>query len=186
MGVDLQESIRNLQSSVSELFEWRSGLDGARFAAAHTSHSSHSSLPLSQSVDTRLLIREELIELKERDKCRETVVIRRLHFTNETDFLYLFDHLTMTLLKKKIQLSDVTQLNSHFIRAKILNKDDRISLLSSSSKLKNHPQYSTVYISKDLTYRQRQEIKNRRSVAQQQWLVVALLLQGQTLFLFLL
>ena len=167
LGSDLQVSVQNLESSVSGLLEWRMDMDGARFVAAHSSQSSPSSSSTQpQSNDTRVFIREELIELRERDKRRDTSWVFNLWMR-----LTQFDQLTMTLLKKNMQLNDLTQLNTQFIRARIFNKDDRISLLSSSNKLKNLRQYSSVYISRDLTYRQRQEIRNRRLTSQQQQLV---------------
>ena len=73
LGSDLQVSVQNLESSVSGLLEWRMDMDGARFVAAHSSQSSPSSSSTQpQSNDTRVLIREELIELRERDKRRDT------------------------------------------------------------------------------------------------------------------
>ena len=65
-------------------------------------------------------------------------------------------------MNKIIVLSDIIPDGNKFVRAKILNREDKLYLLTSSSKLKNSDLYGNVYISRDLTYQQRSELKIRR------------------------
>ena len=51
-------------------------------------------------------------------------------------------------------------------RVDIPDKDCRVKILSSANKLKNSTEFKKVYISKDLTFLQRQEIKERRARSQ--------------------
>ena len=113
--------------------------------------------------DSRTIIREELVELREREKRKDSVVVRGLDFVNEIDFQNSFDQLSTSLINKSIHLSDITQLNTRFVRARIANKEDRSLLLSSTGRLKNSRLFSSVFVSRDLTFRQREEIRRRRS-----------------------
>ena len=62
-----------------------------------------------------------------------------------------------------IELSDVRQIgNRRLFRAKILNDDKRKELLLIAKKLKALKEYEKMCIQKDLTFRQRQELYERR------------------------
>ena len=45
------------------------------------------------------------------------------------------------------------------------SKEDKFNLLSNANKLKDHDTFKNVYLSRDLTYQQRQEMIARRAVA---------------------
>ena len=86
---DLSESVRKLSSSVSGLLEWRSSFGGV--------HSSFS-VPLSSNPapptlfgDSRTIIREELVELREKDKSKYSIVVRGLEYESDFDFQNSFD-----------------------------------------------------------------------------------------------
>ena len=63
-----------------------------------------------------------------------------------------------------MSLSEVVCINADkgLFHAKVLDSDARRKLLDSAKNLKNSAQFSTVYINKDLTYRQRQTLIARR------------------------
>ena len=50
-------------------------------------------------------------------------------------------------------------------RVDIAIRDDRLALLSSAKNLRNHNEFSAVYVNKDLTYVQRRENAKKRAAA---------------------
>ena len=162
LDADLCESVRKLSSSVSGLLEWRDSLAGDRSTVAGPSASSAPPPPALD--DSRAIIREELVELREREKRRDSIVVRGLDYVSEVDFRDRFEQLSTFLINKSVHLSEITQLNPRFVRARITNKEDRSLLLSSTSRLRNNRFFSSVFVSRDLTFRQREEIKRRRGI----------------------
>ena len=112
------------------------------------------------SLAFRKLVGDEVRELHEREKRKDSIVIRGVP-PNEIDsrFKVISKFLCPNL---DIYLSDVIPLKSNLIRAKVLNFNHRRELLLNSKKLAGS-QFSSIYISRDLTYRQRSELKSRRS-----------------------
>ena len=150
------DSLLELKSTVNDLAKWKEECQ-ARSVSVSTSSS-----PSLQLDNIESIIGEQVTERLERDKRKDYLIIKGLAYTNSTDFLNQFDLLSATLLNKTVQISDISPLNPRFTRIKVLNKDDKISLLANASKLKNHSQYNSVFISRDLTRKQRDEMKNRR------------------------
>ena len=136
LGTDLIESVRKLSTSVSDLFEWKDV-----FVGKHSSD----------------------VGLREREKCKDSVVVGGLDFVSEINFQNRFVQLSTSLTNKSVHLSDITQLNTRFDRDGIANKEDRSHLLSSTGRVKNSRLFSSIFISRDLTFRQREEIRRRRS-----------------------
>ena len=111
---------------------------------------------------TRASIREEVRELHEREKRRESIILRGF---NVEDVVEKVNEISEFLCPNisRIILSDIVPLKSKLIRAKILNSVHRRELLINAKKLANSP-FSAYYITRDLTYNQRLELKNRRSM----------------------
>ena len=162
LDTDLCESVRKLSSSVSGLLEWRDSLAGNHSTVAGLSVSSAPPPPALN--DSRAIIQEELVELREREKRRDSIVVRGLDYVDEIDFRNRFEQLSTLLINKSVHLSDITQLSPRFVRARITNKEDRSLLLSSTSRLRNNRLFSSIFVSRDLTFRQREEIKRRRGI----------------------
>ena len=101
--------------------------------------------------------------MREREKRRDSIFVRGLDYVKKIDFRNRFDQLSTILINKSVHLSDITQLNPRFVRARITNKEDSSLLLSSSSRLRNNRLFSSVFVSRDLTFRQREEIRRRKS-----------------------
>ena len=101
--------------------------------------------------------------MREREKRRDSIFVRGLDYVKKIDFRNRFDQLSTILINKSVHLSDITQLNPRFVRARITNKEDRSLLLSSTSRLRNNRLFSSVFVSRDLTFRPREEIKRRKS-----------------------
>ena len=179
----LLPDLKDLKDSVSELLRWRESFEEVRQVATSPQLTrdevrdiARSELATFAREELRAIARDEfgsiardeLVELRERDKRRDSVVIRGLDYVNDLEFQALFDQLTLALVNKKIELSGITQLNPRFIRARVLNRDDRVLLLSSTSALRTMSRFSSVYISRDLTYKQREDLRNRRLGGNQQ------------------
>ena len=61
-----------------------------------------------------------------------------------------------------VELCDIVRINEVLFRAKILNRESKLKLLSEVKKLKNSERYSSIYIQKDLTYEQRRVLLEKR------------------------
>ena len=105
----------------------------------------------------------EVREVTERDKRKCSVILRGFNCESETAVREKFRSICQVLNVGHIELSDVRQIgNRRLFRAKILNDDKRKELLLVAKKLKALKEYEKMYIQKDLTFRQRQELYERR------------------------
>ena len=169
---NLSKTVQDLTTMISGLVEWKSFL-GTDLKESVTDllrwRNDFEPTPTNTPPQGEIhsIIREELIEMRERDKRRDSIVVRGLDYESDLDFQRRFDSLSLVLVDKRIQLTEITQLNPRFVRAKITNREDRSHLLSATKKLKNIAQFSSVYISRDLTFKQREELKSRRSASRQ-------------------
>ena len=120
---------------------------------------------VQQPVDPALLqkwVREDTRELLERDKRRDSIIIRGIPSDNiQASFTEIVQFLCLNL---NIVLSDVVPLRPNLVRAKILVLLHWSELLSRSRNMAVS-QFQSVYISRDLTYRQRQELREKRAAA---------------------
>ena len=155
-------SLDSIRKSISQLFETVQGL--ARVVGGLTSpeRTNAHMCPAPDADSLRSLIRQELIEIKERDKRKNSVVVRGINYNSEGAFLHEFNKLTQALINKTIVPTDITPIKTNFVRMKIENNDDRLSLISSSPGLRNVKDFSHIYVSKDLTYQQRTILRERR------------------------
>ena len=103
------------------------------------------------------------MEIREREKRVESVIIRGLG--SDVDSVsrkfsevvsYLFSH------NKVIQLVELVPINQDLVRAKIKDSTIRKELLSVTKNLKDS-YYDKVFITKDLTFKQREKLKKRLS-----------------------
>ena len=125
--------------------EWRGELN------QNTSQSTNALAPLDRNI-LKPLIRSELLELREQDKRKDSIVVRGIAFVSEEVFLQQFNQICTKLINKTIVASEIAPINSRFIRLKIENKSDRLELLTSSRNLKGSREFAHIFISKDLTY----------------------------------
>ena len=74
-----------------------------------------------------------------------------------------FNNICQVLNIGIIEVTDIVQIgDKRLFRAKVLNDEKRKELLLVAKKLKSLKEYEKVYIQKDLTFRQRQELYERR------------------------
>lgn len=117
----------------------------------------------------RKIVREELKELQEREKRKDSVIIRGLEASSASDLVTKFSELTGHLMGTRVEVSDVRAIPSHphIYRAKIMNANNRKLVLDNAKNLRG-TRYDKVFINRDLTYAQRGELRERRLSRQAQ------------------
>ena len=161
----LFESVRGLNQAVSDLAleikQIKSLSTGS--AQSHPSLTMHNSFPQVDNPHFRKILQEELIEIRQREKRADYIIIRGLgsdinqiqgKFTDVTNFLFKCD--------KSISLQDITPIKQDLVRARVTDQQVRRELLNYSKNLKGSI-HDGVFISRDLTYKQRMAIKQRAS-----------------------
>ena len=121
------------------------------------------------SQDYRRVVREELRELEERKKRQHSLVIRGLRVKTAAEAVARFGEITEFLTGERITLSEVCQIKSDtdLFRGNVHDIRQRNLVLEHARNLRN-TQYSDVYIRKDLTFIQRQELHDRLSARTRQ------------------
>lgn len=117
------------------------------------------------SVDmVRASIREEVREVEEQNKRQKSIIVRGLKAANEEEVKERFKAVSDRLVGSEIVLSDVVCISrdKDMFRAKILSDDTRGKILSKAKDLPNYPDLRTVFIHRDLTFKQRRELWQRR------------------------
>lgn len=119
------------------------------------------------AADYRTIVHEELKEMRERDKRKESVIVKGLAASSASELVAKFEQLTGQFMGTSVVLSDVSPISGHpsLYRAKIRNADLRKMVLEKAKTLKN-TEFNSVFISRDLTYAQRTELFARRRARQ--------------------
>ena len=130
-------------------------------------HPAAAPIPSPPPAPDRALIREELKEMREREKRRQSIIIRGLTANGPREAASKFDQLTETQFGIKVDLAEITRIPGHgmMFRAKIMSDEQRKLVLDNAKKLKDST-YSSVYISRDLTRVQRTELYEKRKARQ--------------------
>ena len=115
--------------------------------------------------------REEILaqcrELKEREKRKDSVVIRGLPNITQEALINKVRTICLLLNIEPVVLSDVTKIGStNMFRARIADSSSRMALLTKCHQLRPTEEFGNVYINKDLTYQQRQDLRSRRQGVQ--------------------
>lgn len=115
----------------------------------------------------RQIVREELRELEEQRKRRNSLVIRGLEAGNCEEAIQKFGMVSEYLIGHRVTLTDVVKIHGEpdLFRGKINNDEVRKSVLDIAKQLKNSEQFCSVFIRRDLTYNQRQLLKARQTAA---------------------
>lgn len=106
------------------------------------------------------LISEEVVETREREKRANFIIVRGLDFepsSVQDKFNEVVSHL---LPGQTVNLNDIMPIKPKLFRAKVLDPMVKRQLLNSAKNLRQSP-FSHIYINKDLTYKQRQLIRER-------------------------
>ena len=126
----------------------------------------------TESEALRLAIREEVKEMKEREKIKSSIVVNGLEVPSGRQFVEMFEDVWKYILgtNKVLQLSDIVYINrdKKLYRAKIKNVENRSSFIISNSKRRKDSSFRNMFINRDLTYNnQRRELFTRREEATQ-------------------
>ena len=115
--------------------------------------------------DYRKVVRDELRELEEQKKRRNSLIIRGLGASTASEAVRRFETVSEYLINQKVSLSEVVKIPSEtdLYRGKVSDDELRKCLLDRAKQLKSSPQYGSVFIRRDLTYHQRQEMKAKRA-----------------------
>ena len=116
------------------------------------------------STEYRKVVREELRELQEQQKRRSSLVIRGLGAGTASAAISAFEQVSQYLTNQKVTLTDVVRIpsESDLFRGKVTDDDARRLILEKSKQLKDAPRYGSVFIRRDLTFKQRSELKAKR------------------------
>ena len=156
--------IRALTISVTELID-----KVANITASSSNQSGNIGIgPSSQSSSfgTRDELYSELWEFEDRKKRRESLIVKGLSCSSDSEFSSKFTAMTQTLTNTAITPDSVYCIDQGraMYRVKINSFDSRKQILDQAKNLKTLNGYSQVYINRDLTFRQRQELRSRRQV----------------------
>ena len=161
----LFESVKGITSVVQNLSVQVSSLvSDFNSKPANTNSLPNSSSSGSASLDNRSVIRQEVREQQERSKRKFSIIVRGIEASNADDFSSKFKILSQSLIGSDALLSNIycIDVSKHLYRANILNSDIRTRLLDNAKNLRNTG-YNNVYVNRDLTYIQRQELRERRA-----------------------
>lgn len=111
----------------------------------------------------REIVRDEVREIQEREKRRQSIIVKGLKANSPGEIAAKFSSMTEEIMGASVSLSDITPIpnHPHMFRAKIYKEEHR-RLVLEKAKLLKESQHSSTYISRDLTFAQRTELFNRR------------------------
>lgn len=123
----------------------------------------HPTQPPTKPDEYRAIIRDEVKEIREREKRRHSVIVKGLKVKSGAELIDKFGHMTVEVMGTAVSLSEVAPIPNHpdIFRAKIMNDDHRKLVLEKAKYLKDSS-FHSVYVSRDLTYAQRAELFQRR------------------------
>ena len=115
-------------------------------------------------------IRSELRELDDQNRRKQSIILRGFRVQTVEMVKTKFSSVCKSLGLGTIVLSDVSAIPGvgGLFRAKVTNDSDRYKLLASAKNLRDHSEFNSIYIQKDLTFNQRRELIERRKASQGQ------------------
>ena len=118
-------------------------------------------------ITTRESLFTEFHEFEERKKRRESMIVRGIVASNEDEFRSIFGRVTTAIIGSNCQPDNVISVNqqANMFRIKLSDGEARKNILLNAKQLKNTANYRNIYISRDLTYLQRKEMRDRRAAS---------------------
>ena len=109
-------------------------------------------------------MRGELRELYEQEKRQCSIILRGFQTEDVEVIRKKVRDICLILNVDVFELEGLIKIdNTGLFRAKVLDRDLRSALLSNARNLRKIDQYKSVYIQRDLTYKQRQSLNQRRA-----------------------
>ena len=95
--------------------------------------------------------------------------MRGIVASNDDEFRAIFGRVSNIMVDTVLQPDNVYRIpsQSNMFRIKITDTETRRKILLNAKKLKDHDNFRNVYISRDLTFVQRQEFRARRAQSYQ-------------------
>ena len=114
--------------------------------------------------DYRTVIRQEMREMQERAKRRQSIIIKGLQAQSARQLAAKFGDLSHSFTGTRVELSEVVPIANHsdLYRAKILDDDHRRLVLDRAKTLRE-TEHANVFIRRDLTFAQRKDLRERRA-----------------------
>ena len=133
------------------------------FAEANSSSSSvrSGSDQKSPGVNERLVV-EQIREVNEREKRKASVIFRGSRAESAEHLQTEVQQVCSYLQINNVQLSDVFRIKPGMYRANVRNRVDRLKVLTEARRLKQSPEFRDFFIQRDLTYKQRSDLMERR------------------------
>ena len=116
-----------------------------------------------ESTLSRRDVLSEVREMYERDKRKSSVVLRGLGNVTVQQASSTYAAVCRYLGLEVSPLTELTKINSNLFRGRINDNTRRLELLAAVPQLRRSNEFRSVYIQKDLTYRQRGEVIAARS-----------------------
>ena len=101
-------------------------------------------------------------EINEREKRKNSIILRGLGDVSVEDASNKFNDLCTFLALENIVMTDIVKVGNHLFRGTVAAVESRMRLLSEARRLKGSV-HGNVYIQRDLTYLQRQQLTLSRS-----------------------
>ena len=135
---------------------------GSSGSSESAAGSGNSALPAGRSV-SRSEVMEQVRELRERDKRADSVVLRGLGDLDLDEVRRQFSRICEVLGLPDIVLAGLVRIGNHNLyRGKVSSREQRQNLLARAPDLRNSDDFSGVYVNRDLTLLQRQELRDFR------------------------
>ena len=156
----LFEMVKSIAQSVAGLTTKLESIVSSR-----SSDTQHVSGTIVTGVTSRDSLFSEFREYEERKKRRESLIVRGIVAANDSEFSRKFGGVSSAIVGNNVVPESIVCINrqNHLYRIKIADDEVRRNILINSKKLKDDNTYKNVYLSKDLTYLQRQEQRARRA-----------------------
>ena len=157
----LFEMVRSLATTVADLTGQVRLMCSQNVARPSSGNDFSSSSPVIRS---RAELFSELREFDEQKKRRCSLIVKGIQATTDDQFVPVFQNVSQVLTGTAVTPDEVYCINreNKIYRVKVLDFAARKALVEKSKELKNDQNFSDVYINRDLTFTQRQELRGRR------------------------
>ena len=161
----LLEMVGALAGQVRDLVDKESMLDNAGLREKHIERATEKQGLAAASNLTQSLLQSEIREFHERKRI-SSIIIRGCPAKKVEDIQQVVDQVCHEISIDRVLLQNVYALNKKGLyRAKVDNDEGRRKFLQNVKKLIRHlEKYRTMFINRDLTYLQRQQLKAQKEL----------------------
>ena len=152
------EMVKSLAETVTALTQQ------VAILVAQPNTSSGPSIAGGSAIQSREELYAELWEFEERRKRRDSLIIRGSGAQNIVGFTEFFADVSEALTGQRVVPDETYCVNQErsLYRVKISDFKVRSNIIDKSRNLRNIEAYRNIYINRDLTFKQREELRTRR------------------------